>query len=521
MKQKLVLGALVVLLFGLYSCAPDEQPYDLNQLLTAEQVGADVLPFEIAPVEAPFPTIDFVRPRFKADTIFINEGYNITDTVNAAIDHLSSTGGGVVVLEPGEWFSGRIELKSNVNLHIREGAVLSFSGEVEDYQPAVYTRVEGIELMSLGACIYANGQQNIALTGKGRLVGPAPGSVRERILTHIVIDEAVDLDLPVAERVYNGEDQDWIFPPMFISPINCEQVFIEGLSLENTAFWNVVPIFCDNVIIRGIRVNSVGIPRGDGIDIESSSNVLIEYCTLSCGDDCFTMKSGRGEDGVGSGRPTENVVVRYSLALEGHGGITCGSETAGVIRNLYIHDSVFKGTGVGINFKTRRPRGGGGEFLYYERLRMDLTMTAIKWDMLGSPRHVGELAERLPVREVNDLTPFYRDIFIKDVLIENSTHFLKVDAIPESPLTRIRLNNVEANSSQLSYLHDVEDLMIENSIVRSPDNVLEVLDGRKLYFKGVTFNTGGRPVHLNVEGSRSDSIVFESSPGSPSSWFRN
>ena len=110
---------------------------------------------------------------------------------------------------------------------------------------------------------------------------------------------------------------------------------------------------------------------------------------------------------------------------------------------------------------------------------------------------------------------------IKDVLIENSTHFLKVDAIPESPLTRIRLNNVEANSSQLSYLHDVEDLMIENSIVRSPDNVLEVLDGRKLYFKGVTFNTGGRPVHLNVEGSRSDSIVFESSPGSPSSWFRN
>src|SRR5690554_1927378 len=156
MKQKLMLGALVVFLFGLYSCAPDEQPYDLNQLLTAEQVGADVLPFEIAPVEAPFPTIDFVRPRFKADTIFINEGYNITDTVNAAIDHLSSTGGGVVVLEPGEWFSGRIELKSNVNLHIREGAVLSFSGEFEDYQPAVYTRIEGIELMSLGACIYAN-----------------------------------------------------------------------------------------------------------------------------------------------------------------------------------------------------------------------------------------------------------------------------------------------------------------------------------------------------------------------------
>ena len=141
---------------------------------------------------------------------------------------------------------------------------------------------------------------------------------------------------------------------MFISPINCKNIYIEGISLRNTAFWNIVPIYCENIIIRGIDINSVGIPRGDGIDIESSKNVLIEYCNLSSGDDCFTMKAGRGLDGIKINKPTENVVVRYCLAKEGHGGITCGSETAGMIRNLYVHDCVFENTGVGIRFKTKK-----------------------------------------------------------------------------------------------------------------------------------------------------------------------
>ncbi len=520
MKRKIRCYSVLVAILIFISCSSNKEVFNLNQLLTAEEVGADMLPYEIASVTAPFPVINFVRPQFKPDTIFISKGYNITDDVNTAISQLSVKGGGVVVISPGEWFSGRIELKSNVNLHVSEGALISFSGEVDDYQPAVYTRIEGVELMSLGACIYANGQTNIAITGKGRLMGPEKGSVRDKILTHIVIDEAVDISLPVEKRIYNGKNQDWIFPPMMLSPINCKKVFIEGVTFERSAFWNVVPIFCDNVIIRGIQVNSVGIPRGDGIDIDSSRNILIEYCTLSCGDDCFTMKAGRGEDGISAGRATENVVIRYSLALEGHGGITCGSETAGVIRNLYIHDSVFKGSGVGLNFKTRRSRGGGGEFLYYERLRMDLNMTAIKFDMLGSSRHVGELAERLPLREVNKLTPFYRDIFIKDLLIENSTHFLKVNAIPESPLTRLRIKNIEAFSSQFCYLHDVDQLQIEKAIINTSDNVLEVVDAVNLYFKGVNFNAGESPLQLNVSGNRSDSIIFENSFGNSSSWYR-
>ena len=91
-------------------------------------------------------------------------------------------------------------------------------------------------------------------------------------------------------------------------------------------------------------MNSFGHGRTDGIDIDSSNDVLIEYCSLDCQDDCYTMKSGRGKDGLKVNRPTSNVVIRKSIALRGAGGIVCGTEIAGGVRNVYMYDCVFEGT---------------------------------------------------------------------------------------------------------------------------------------------------------------------------------
>lgn len=464
----------------------------LATIPTKEQVGHLVLPDTIAPIEAPFDMPLFEKPTFPDRTINIKERIDqnsntITAIVETAINELSRLGGGKVIIPKGVWNTGRISLKSNVNLHIEEGAVVQFSTHVKDYQPAVFTRVESMEVMSLAACIYANNQENIAITGKGKLVGPYGGEIKERSY-HTPIETLVDLTKPAEARIHDGSKEDWIFPPKFISPVNCKKVYIEGISLENTAFWNIVPVYCDNVIIRGVSVNSVGIPRGDGIDIESSKNVLIEYCTLSTGDDAFTMKSGRGEDGLNVNRATENVVVRHCLALKGHGGITCGSETAGVIRNLYVHDCVFDGTGVGIRFKTRRPRGGGGENLYYNRIRMNLEATCIKWDMLGTRAYVGELADRLPIRDVNALTPFYRNIHISNIIIENGTHFLKIYGIPESPLTNLTIDNVDANCSNLIIINDAKNVSIKNTTIKTPDSVVDVLGGDTINFDNLVLD---------------------------------
>jgi polygalacturonase len=448
------------------------------------------------------------------------DGAKATAAIQAAIDDVSGRGGGTVVVPPGKWHTGRISLKSDVNLHLQAGAELHFSGEVEDYRPAVFTRNEGVEVMSLGACVYANGQRNIAVTGKGKLIGPAKGgSVRKQVMNADVIEKIVPHDKPVAERVYEGHNGSFIFLPMLLSPINCADVYIEGVSLENTAFWNIVPIYCDGVVIRGVTVNSVGIPRGDGIDVESSRNVLIEYCTLSCGDDCFTIKAGRGEDGLRVNRPTENVVVRYCLAREGHGAITCGSETAGMIRNLYVHDCVFDDTGVGIRFKTRRPRGGGGENLIYERIRMNLTGTAFRWDMLGSSAYVGVLAERLPARPVNRLTPGYRNIVARDIVVERASQFVKVTGIPESPLANVLIENADVTAKRLFAAADVKGFTVRNATIRADDALLTLVDGRDVTFEKVRWSLpGGEPV-VNVSGDASDNVGFKDCvPAMPKDW---
>ncbi|MFC4097190.1 glycoside hydrolase family 28 protein [Euzebyella saccharophila] len=386
----------------------------------------------------------------------------------------------------GIWHTSRLELKSNINLDLKEGAELHVGGEIEDFLPAVFTRVEGIEVMSSGGFIYAYKAENIALTGKGKIIGP-PGDapVRSAPGPKGVVENAIDQDAPVKERVYDGHKGRFFYKPKSICLVESKNILIEGINIENSVTWNVTPIYCDGVIIRGITVNSVGIPTGDGIDIESSRNVLIEYATLNNGDDCFTMKSGRDKDGIRVDRPTENIVVRYCISEAGHGAITTGSETAGWIRNVYLHDCIFDGTDRGFRFKTRRPRGGGVENIYYERVKMNIKRHALEWDLLGSRTYVGELADRLPKRPITDLTPVYRNLFFRDVEITTQEHFIRAKCIPEVPLTNVVMENLDITSGHTILLRDVKDFVIKNSVIRSKNQNIEILEGENERFENV------------------------------------
>ena len=221
------------------------------------------------------------------------------------------------------------------------------------------------------------------------------------------------------------------------------------------------------------------------------------------------MKAGRAEDGIRVNKATENIVVRYCLALKGHGGITCGSETAGMIRNLYVHDCVFIDSGVGIRFKTRRNRGGGGENLTYERIRMNLDQTAIKWDMLGSSGSVGDLADRLPSRAITPLTPKFEKITIKDIIIENCSNFIKVFGIPESPVNHLTIENATVNCGEIFNAHDLRNAVFRNSTITAKDSTLFLLDSKNVLFDQIDFQTKN-PVQLDIKGSLSDSIIVRS-----------
>ncbi len=415
-------------------------------------------------IEAPFEMPQLQRPQFPRRTLSIiktgaKERSLSTAAVQKAIDKLARQGGGTVIVPRGEWLTGRITLRSNINLHLEEGAELHFSGEISDYQPAVLTRNEGIDLHSLGAMIYARGEENIAITGSGRLIAPSTNcEIYGRGIGGVPAEIAAK---PLSERIFNGDDAQKVFLPTFFGPVECTNVLVEGVTFEQSLFWNIAPVYCKNVIIRHCTVNAFGHGRTDGIDIDSSENVLIEHVTLDCGDDCIALKAGRGSDGMQRRRPTQNIVIRHCHILRGVGGIAIGSETAAMVRNVYATDVVMEQAKSPFFIKTRRPRGGGGENMWFENIHiMSSTTAAILFDMLGSATYVGAAAQRLPAPDVTELTPSFRNFTFKDVQIDSCPMLIKIKGLPESPVEGVTLDNISAPNAMMQ-LNDVGTITIK------------------------------------------------------------
>jgi len=497
--NKYLLTLLSALLF-----APS-QAQVTEPIPTADVVGALVCPSDIAPIDAPFEGMpQLQRPTFPDRTLNIRK---TRGNIQRAIDQLAKRGGGHVIVPAGDWHTGRLTLQSNIDLHLEAGANIYFSDKIADYQPAVLTRNEGVELYSLGALIYANGARNIAVTGAGydsngqplsRLIGPGKeNEIYTSCMNGLVVEDFLNLDNAPEARIFDGSDlsqrfesakkspdrspfgpkllandsllqvnRHAIFLPMFFAPILSTNVLLEGVTFQEPLFWNIAPVYCDSVIIRGCTVDSYG-GRTDGIDIESTTNVLIEYCTLGCGDDCFTLKAGRAQDGLRVGRATDRVVIRHCLALRGPGGVTIGSETAGFIRNVYMHDCVFNAPSNGFYFKSRRNRGGGGENLTFRRIRMLNPGRAFYFDMLGSAQYVGELANRLPIRDITPLTPAFRNITMDQVLVEQCKELILLKGLPESPVTDLTISHVEATTVERDLkIQDVCGLIVTDCLLK-------------------------------------------------------
>ncbi len=433
-------------------------------MISGNAAVAQSIPSDIEAVVAPFDMPKLSRPVIPDRTLSIvktgaRQEVLSTEHIQKAIDRLSQKGGGTVVIPEGKWLTGRIVLRSNICLRLEKGAELHFSGDIKDYLPVVLSRNEGIDVYSLGAMIYAADAENIAITGEGKLVGPDYDcEICQRQEGGISEDVG---KTPVEQRIYDGGNGAKVFLPVFFGPMNSRNILVEGVTFEHSIFWNIVPTYCENIIIRGVTVNSFGRGRTDGIDIDSSANALIEYTTLDCGDDCFTLKSGRGIDGVKRARPTENVVIRYCVVRRGVGGVTMGTETAAGIRNVYMHDCVMENPSFPFYVKTRRPRGGGAENVLVERVVVEKSRkTVFKFDMLGSVEWIGELAERFPARTVGVLTPKFGNMTFKDIVIKECPALINAKGLPEQPIEGLVFENIQSPNMQMQ-LQDVGTLVFK------------------------------------------------------------
>ena len=321
------------------------------------------VPEILARIKPPtFPDRDFVITNFNA----LGDGASdCTGAFRNAIEACAGAGGGRVVVPTGTFLTGPIHLKSRVNLHLAEGATILFTTNTAAHMPVVFTRFECTEVMNYSPPIYALGQTDIAITGKGTLDGQ--GSAWHRWLGKWNQDvkrsvEMGDKDVPVSERVF-GEGH--LLRPNFIQPVRCQNVLIEGVKIINSPMWTLNPVYCTNVTIRGVTVETRG-PNTDGCNPDSSRDVWIKDCTFNNGDDCIAIKSGRDHDGRRVNIPSENIVIQDCRFAAGHGGVTMGSETAGGIRNVFAERCSYDSPDLdmAMRFKTNPARGGFVEDVY-------------------------------------------------------------------------------------------------------------------------------------------------------------
>lgn len=295
-----------------------------------------------------------------------------------AIDSCSTAGGGHVCVAAGEYpLNGPLTLRSNVDLHLEEGAVLRFSGRAKDFLPVVLTRWEGTELYGHSPMIYVRNAVNVAITGRGEIDaqagiefaawGPQEAADRDRLR------DMGDRLAPVEERIF-GEGT--ILRPSCIQFLGCSRILIEGITVRNSPFWTIHPVYCDNVIVRNVTIDS-HYPNNDGCDPESSSNVLIEGCTFRTGDDAVAIKSGRDADGRAVGRPSERIVIRNCVFHSECNGLCIGSEMSGGASDIHMHDIEIGTVKNAIYFKSNRDRGGYIRDVYVDNIRVERALGAI------------------------------------------------------------------------------------------------------------------------------------------------
>ena len=420
----------------------------------------------LARIRAPkFPKRDFLITKFGAKT---TAGFDNREAINKAIDACSKAGGGRVVVPAGEFLTGAIRLKSNVNLHVSKGATLKFSTDPNAYLPIVHTRWEGMELMHLSPFIYAYEQSNIAITGEGTLDGQGKSffwkwhgnpnyggdpKILSQRPARARLYEMMDKNVPVADRVFGIG---YYLRPQFVQPYKCKNVLIEGVTIVDSPMWEVHPVLCANVIVRNLRISSHG-PNNDGCDPESCKDVLIDNCFFDTGDDCIAIKSGRNNDGRRINVPTENIIVRNCTMKDGHGGITVGSEISGGVRNLFAHDCRMDSPNLdhALRVKNNASRGGLLENFYFKNITVgEVTHAVITIDFNYEEGAKG------------NFTPVVRNYVVDNLTSGKSKYAVDIQGLDKSPIYDVSIRNSNFGVVEnKSVIKNVKGLKLENVTV--------------------------------------------------------
>ncbi len=494
MRKFLFIAAIIL---GLTATSAKAQDYPYSELYNN-------LPFKMQKVARPsFPD----RSADIRDNGAVGNGMTLcTSAIQQTIDKLAAKGGGKVIVPQGVWFTGPIKLKSNINLHLEKGAIMLFSPDYNLY-PIVSAVFEGLDTRRCQSPISAEGQQNVAITGQGVVDGngqywrplkkqkvtasqwkefTSKGGAYIREDFWIPTEGAkkgymmADMNVPMG----NLSDAEWDSIRVFVRPnmieiSNCKNVWLDGVTFQNSPCWNVHPIMCENVLIENVEVRNPSYAQnGDGLDLESCKNALIVNSRFDVGDDGICIKSGKDADGRKRNRPCENVIVDGCTVFKGHGGFVVGSEMSGGVKNISVSNCQFLGTDVGLRFKSKRGRGGVVENIWIKNVSMfDIPTEAVIFNLYYGGMSAAEAqaagankTQEIKPMPVDETTPCFRNIYIEDVVCRNANRAMFFNGLPEMPVSNITLKNIDITSNKPAEFKYCENIKQENVNIKTVEN---------------------------------------------------
>jgi polygalacturonase len=408
-----------------------------DPLFRAEQAEWAQVPQILARIQAPkFPAHDFDITNYGA----VADGKtDCTAAIGKAIDACVAAGGGNVVVPAGEFFTGPIHLKSNVNLHLNEGATLKFNTDPKAYLPAVLSRFESVECYNYSPFIYALDQKNVAVTGKGTLDGQATdenwlqwkgkkGGTNTQKAANERLKTMAEAGVPVDQRRFGEGDY---LRPNFIQFNRCCNVMVEGVRIRRSPMWEIDPVLCTNVIVRGVDIVSHG-PNNDGCDPESCRDVLIENCLFDTGDDCIAIKSGRNADGRRIGVPSVNLIIRGCTMRDGHAGTAIGSEISGSCSNVFVENCEMSSPHLycALRLKSNAVRGGVLQNIFMRNVNVGQVSDAVL------------LIEFLYEEGTNGIyKPVAHNVAMENITVAHTPRVLNVQGFPAAEISDVRIYN--------------------------------------------------------------------------------
>lgn len=490
--------------------------------------------------------------QFKKDTFNIKKFGAVADgitlntkAINGAIIACNKNGGGVVLIPGGYWLTGPVVLLSNVNLHINRDAVLQFTSDFDQYS-LIEGNWEGLPAVRNQSPLSANNAENIAITGSGIVDGNGDAwrmvkkdklnetQWKNKIASGGLLSDDKKTWYPSAKSLKGSQTKDpgvlkdgktkndfedikdFLRPNLLVFT-NCKRVLLDGITFQNSPAWCLHPLMCEDLIVRNVYAkNPWYAQNGDGIDVESCKNFIIENSTFDVGDDGICIKSGRDAEGRKRAKPTENGIIKNNIVYHAHGGFVIGSEMSGGAKNLYVSNCTFMGTDVGLRFKTARGRGGIVENIFVKNINMkDIVGEAILFDMYYQAKDpvplVGEKREtpKVELVPVTEATPQFKNFFVKNIVCDGAEKAILIRGLPEMSIRNISLKNLVIKAKKGIDCQEADNITIkELKLILSETNpVVNILNGSNIIIDKLKFNAAETLV--KASGGRTNNVLLK------------